>query len=135
LQTIFAFGNFDLQKNKRYGMKDYKKLVVWNDGMRIVELTYSVVKFLPSDERFGLRDQMTRCAVSIVSNIAEGSAYATDKHYSIYIQRALGSVFELSTQVEICKQVFNLNSPTLKDLEEALIEEGKLLNSFLGKLT
>ncbi len=116
-------------------MKNYKDLVVWKNGMRIVELTYSAVKLLPPDERFGLRDQMTRSAVSIVSNIAEGSAYATDKHYSIYIQRAMGSVFELSTQVEVSKKVFNLNSPVLNDLEKALIEEGKMLNSFLDKLT
>jgi len=115
-------------------MKNYKKLAVWNDAMTIVKLTYRVVKLLPSDERFGLSNQMTRCSVSIASNIAEGSAYATDKHYAIYIQRALGSVFELSTQLEISKSVFNLNSPAIRNLEEALIEEGKMLNSFLGKL-
>ena len=116
-------------------MKNYKKLSVWSDGMIIVELTYSVVKFLPADERFGLRNQMTRAAVSIVSNIAEGSALATDKHSGIYIQRAMGSVFELSTQLEVCRNVFKLNDPKVDDLEKKLIDEGKMLNSFLGKLT
>jgi len=116
-------------------MKNYKKLLIWKEGMRIVELTYSVVKFLPSDERFGLRDQMTRAAVSIVSNIAEGSAYATDKHYAIYIQRAMGSAFELSTQLEVCKNVFKIDVSVIKNLEEVLIEEGKMLNSFLATLT
>jgi four helix bundle protein len=116
-------------------MKNYKKLLIWTDAMVIVELTYEVVKFLPADERFGLRNQMTRAAVSIVSNIAEGSAYATDKHYGIYIQRAMGSVFELSTQLEVCRNVFKLNDPKIDDLERKLIEEGKMLNSFLAKLT
>ena len=116
-------------------MKNYKKLSVWREGMIIVKLTYSVVEFLPADERFGLRDQMTRAAVSIVSNIAEGSAYSTDKHYGIYIQRAMGSVFELSTQLEVCRNVFKLNDPKIDDLEMKLIDEGKMLNSFLGKLT
>jgi len=116
-------------------MKNYKNLEVWKEGMQIVQLTYSVVKLLPLDERFGLCDQMTRCAVSTVSNIAEGSAYATDKHYSIYIQRALGSVFELSTQLEVCKRVFNLKDSRLDDLESALIKEGKMLNVFQAKLS
>ena len=89
---------------------------------------------MPSDERFGLRDQMTRAAVSIVSNIAEGSAYETDKHYAIYLQRSLGSVFELSTQVEICKRVFKVDTNHLNDLRKALIDEGKMINSFLRKL-
>jgi four helix bundle protein len=116
-------------------MKNYKKLVVWEEGMIIVELTYSIVKFLPADERFGLRDQMTRTAVSIVSNIAEGSAYATDKHYGMYIRRAMGSVFELSTQLQLCKNIFKLNDSKVDDLEKMLIDEGKMLNSFLAKLT
>ena len=52
-------------------MKDFKKLMIWQLGMDIVDSIYEIIPSLPSDERFGIRSQMTRCAVSIPGNIAE----------------------------------------------------------------
>jgi four helix bundle protein len=55
-------------------MKDFKKLLIWQLGMEIVDSVYGIVPMLPQEERYGLRSQITRSAVSIPSNIAEGSA-------------------------------------------------------------
>lgn len=70
---------------------------MWQKGMDIAEATYILAEDLPSDERFGLRSQMTRAAVSIPLNIAEGSGRGTDKAYKQFLEYALGSAFELET--------------------------------------
>ena len=57
----------------------YEKLKIWQKSMSLVEEIYVVTKEFPQDERFGLTTQMRRCAVSIPSNIAEGSQRNTDK--------------------------------------------------------
>lgn len=51
-------------------MRDFKKLNIWSEGIQIVKEVYLIAKKLPSDEKFGLKSQITRAAVSIPSNIA-----------------------------------------------------------------
>src|ERR1041385_7742311 len=79
-------------------MKDFKKLLIWQLGMDIVDKVYDIVPMLLQEEKFGLRSQMTRSAISIHSNIAEGSAKRSTKEYIRYNEIALGSTFELETQ-------------------------------------
>ena len=78
-------------------MKDFKKLLIWQVGMEIVDKVYDIVPHLPNEEKFGLRSQMTRSATAIPSNIAEGSAKKSEKDYLRYIEYSLGSAFELET--------------------------------------
>jgi four helix bundle protein len=58
-------------------MKSYKELDVWQLALTVVETTYRVARTLPDHERYGLRSQMQRSAVSIPSNIAEGQGRGT----------------------------------------------------------
>jgi four helix bundle protein len=60
-------------------MRNFKKLLIWQLGMEIVDKVYDIVPLLPSEEKFGLRLQMTKSAVSIPSNIAEGSGKRSSK--------------------------------------------------------
>lgn len=53
-------------------MRDFRKLDIWKNGRDIVKIVYEISDQLPNEERFGLRSQITRAAVSIPSNIAEG---------------------------------------------------------------
>ena len=78
----------------------YKNLKIWDLGMKITDEVFSILKDFPSDERFGLISQISRCSVSIPSNIAEGSS-RTDKSFSHFIDISLGSSFELETQLII----------------------------------
>lgn len=87
-------------------MKNYKKLVVWNDAIDLVQEIYSWSKELPADERYGLFSQIRRAAVSIPANIAEGSAATTDKALNRYLGIALGSAFELETHLMIVGRVY-----------------------------
>jgi four helix bundle protein len=80
-------------------MRNFKKLLIWQAGMQIVEMVYEIVPFFPEAEKFGLRFQMTKSAIFIPSNIAEGSAKRSQKDYLRFVEISLASAFELETQV------------------------------------
>jgi four helix bundle protein len=60
-------------------MRNFKQLKVWQNGFQIAVNTFSLVKSFPNEEKFGLSSQLTRAAVSIPSNIAEGSSRTSKK--------------------------------------------------------
>ena len=80
-------------------MHDYFKLEVWNKSRALVKDIYSVTALLPNDETFGLISQMKRSSISIPSNIAEGCGKGSKKQFKYHLEVALGSSFELSTQI------------------------------------
>jgi four helix bundle protein len=82
-------------------MKDFKKLRVWQIGIEIANEAYDFISSFPREEKFGLSMQITRAAVSIPSNIAEGSSRSSNKDYARFIEMAIGSAFELETHVLI----------------------------------
>ncbi|MCX7549355.1 MULTISPECIES: four helix bundle protein [Xanthomarina] len=88
---------------------DHKDLDVWKYAMDLVEVIYAWTHNLPDSEKFGLMSQMRRAAISIPSNIAEGSARKSDKELLQFISIALGSLAELETQVIIAERLQLLN--------------------------
>ena len=80
---------------------NHKDLDVWKFSMDLVELVYQETAKFPKEERYGLTSQMRRAAVSIPSNIAEGSGRKGDKELVQFIAIALGSIAELETQYMI----------------------------------
>jgi four helix bundle protein len=114
-------------------MKNFKQLKVWKQGMGIVKQVYTISRFLPDEERYGLRSQMTRAAVSIPSNIAEGSSRQSDPDYRRFLEISLGSSFELETQLLIVKELeLAPNSPEGSiDRTLAFIEEEQRMISGL----
>lgn len=115
-------------------MKDFKKLLIWQLGMEIVDKVYDVIPSLPPDERYGMRSQMTRCAVSIPGNIAEGSAKSSQKDYSRYCEIALGSAFELETHLLVVEKRKWAAEERISELLLALNKEQKMIASFIDKL-
>src|SRR3982074_3892802 len=77
----------------------YKDLVVWQKGIALAKLIYTITAKFPAEEKFGLVSQMRRAAVSIPSNIAEGQARHTTGEFIQFISHAEGSVAELDTQL------------------------------------
>ncbi|WP_394355073.1 four helix bundle protein [Aquiflexum lacus] len=75
---------------------------------------------LPKDERFGLIGQMNRSAVSIPSNIAEGAGRNTDKDFNNFLGVALGSSFELDTQLVISNKLEYVNDQDFQKTEKEL---------------
>ena len=89
-------------------------------AMELVTRSYKLTAELPESEKFGLRSQMRRAAVSIPSNIAEGAAGRSNQHFAKYLTNAIGSLIELETQFEICLRLNFLHEadcePVLKQL-------------------
>ena len=115
-------------------MKDFKKLLIWQKGMEIAKSTYELSAQLPDNEKFGLRSQITRAAVSVPSNIAEGSAKNSKKEYERYLGIALGSLFELETQVLMIDQLSYGEKQLKMSLLGKIDEEQKMLMSFMKKI-
>lgn len=113
-------------------MRDFKQLKVWQNGMEIVIKTYLLTKELPESERYGLRAQITRAAVSIPSNIAEGSSRESEKDYKRFLEMALGSSFELETQLLILKEIGYSQVEHINVTLEMVHEEQKMLQKFIA---
>lgn len=85
-------------------MRDFRKYDLWIDAIDFVDEIYRAVKGFPESEKFILVSQMTRAAISIPSNIAEGSSRESEKDFGRFITIAQGSAFELETQILISKR-------------------------------
>lgn len=115
-------------------MKNYKELKVWQRGIATVAAVYEVVRQLPREETYGLRSQMTRAAVSIPSNIAEGSSRTSELKYKHFLEIALGSCFELDTQLIVAINTGLVVLPADNPLPDLLVEESKMLHGFISRL-
>jgi four helix bundle protein len=113
---------------------DFKKLKIWQKGMELVKGVYELSAQLPSDERFGLKSQITRAAVSVLSNIAEGSAKRSKKEYVRFLEIALGSLYELETQLLLIDQLGYGEKQLRMSLLTGIDEEQKMLTSFMQKV-
>jgi four helix bundle protein len=112
-------------------IKSYKDLIVWQKGYELVKQVYKITAKLPQSEIFALQSQMRRSAVSIVSNIAEGSSRKTRNDYCQFMHIAYGSTSELETQLFICRDLYNI------DINESILlltEVSKMLRVIINKL-
>ena len=116
-------------------MKNFKGLKIWQKGFDISVKSYKLISSFPKEERYGLSSQITRAAVSIPSNIAEGSSRSSEKDYNRFIEMSLGSTFELETQLLISAAENFGNSEIRNELLKDLDEEQKMLISFMNKLS
>ena len=76
---------------------NFRKLTIWIDGVSFAKEAYQLTKKFPKEERFNLISQMNRAAVSIPSNISEGSAKSSNKHFKIFLETSLGSAYKWET--------------------------------------
>ena len=97
-------------------VRTHRDLDVWKKSIDLVTLIYKYTADYPKNEMYGLTSQIRRCAVSIPSNIAEGSARTTRKDFSHFLAIALGSVAELETQLIISRNLNYLPETVLDEL-------------------
>ena len=109
-------------------MFNFEKLETWQKAIDFADLIYSLTRGFPSDERFGLTNQMRRAAVSIPSNIAEGTARNSRNDYARFLEIATGSLFEAVSQSFVGKRQGLLSEPDFQRLYAAAEEQGKLLS-------
>lgn len=115
-------------------MKDFKKLLIWQKGMELMEETYRLATLLPHEEKYGLRSQLTRAAVSIVLNIAEGSAKASKKEYKYCLETSLGSAFELETVLLVTERLDLMEDKVISKVMSEVLREQRKINGFINKI-
>ena len=115
-------------------MKDFKKLKIWQNGIKIVTEIYKLTEFLPSTEKYGLISQLTRAAVSVPSNIAEGSGRSSEKEYIRFLEFALGSTYEIETQLLIILNLNLVEEQKIEIIMSLISEEQKMISGFINKL-
>jgi four helix bundle protein len=112
---------------------NYKNLKIWQLGLEIANDISDLLLNFPKHEKYDLSSQLSRCSVSMPSNIAEGSA-RTDKSFIHFLDIALGSSFELLTQLLIAKHRKYITNDLYKLLEEKIEEFQKMTMGFQNGL-
>lgn len=115
-------------------MRDFRTLNIWQDGMEMVKEIYGIIDTLPLHEKYGLSSQLSRAAISIPSNIAEGCSRSSQKDFNRFLEIALGSAFELETQILILVDLDLINKNKIKGLNEQLHKLQKQISSLMKKL-
>ncbi len=112
--------------------KGYQKLIVWQRAKELVVLVYKLTSKFPKSEMFGLRSQMTRAAVSVVSNIAEGYSRKSTKDKKRFLEMAIGSLFELESDIVISRELEFITLDDYEILDKKKGEVGYLLNKYFS---
>ena len=99
-------------------MGKFKELRVWNDGIDLAEMIYTITRTGAFSKDFGLCDQIRRAVVSISSNIAEGDERETDRQAVYFFSVAKGSTAEVITQLHIAKRTGYIDLLTLEEIED-----------------
>jgi four helix bundle protein len=113
----------------------FRDLIMWKKSIQLVTHIYKITNTFPKHELFGLVSQIRRAAVSIPSNIAEGSNRRYQKEYSQFLNIAFGSCSELETQLEISYNLSYISQDILKGTLNTLNEIEKMLNASIHTLT
>jgi four helix bundle protein len=110
----------------------HRDLIAWQEAIRLVEIVYRDTAGFPSEETFGLKNQLRRSAVSVPSNIAEGSARNTMGELVQFLGIARGSLAELETQLVVATRLGLLNEAvsSIKQVDRV----GRLLSALLKSL-
>lgn len=116
-------------------MNNYKELEVWKRSIKLAVKMYKLTSILPLEEKFGLVSQLKRCAVSIPSNIAEGSGRKSNKDFAQFLSIAYGSLCELDTQVIISMELGFLKNQDLEEIEKEIGELQKMLFALIAKFS
>jgi four helix bundle protein len=110
-------------------MRNFRELMIWQKTMDIVVCVYELSSSLPRDETYGLKSQLQRAAVSIPSNIAEGCSRNTEPDFKRFLEVAIGSAYELETQLSITENVKLISRSKIEPVLQMLSEEKKCLIS------
>jgi four helix bundle protein len=115
-------------------MRNFKQLVVWQKAMNLTDPVFELHEELPWQLAGELKGQSTRAAISIPSNIAEGSSRRSEKDMHRFMEIALGSAFELETQTLILQRRSWAPQARMAPILQSLEEQQKMLHAFMARL-
>jgi four helix bundle protein len=115
-------------------MFNFEKLDIWQKAIDFADRIYNETRGFPADERFGLTTQMRRAAVSVSSNIAEGSSRTSKSDFSRFTEIAAGSVFEVVSQAFIARRQKFLREDQFQEIYTAAEEQSRMLSGLRKSL-
>jgi four helix bundle protein len=113
---------------------NFRELIVWQKAMDLAVQSYLLTGFFPKEEKYGLITQIQRSAISIASNIAEGCGRITPKDFQHFLSIAMGSSFELETQVILSFRIGYITEIQLNEFEIAVGPVHRMLNGLYDSL-
>ena len=116
-------------------MHRFKELEIWKKSRIFCVKIYSATSAFPSEEKFGLTNQLRRATVSIPSNIAEGSSRQSNKDFARFLEIAIGSAYEIETQLLIAFDLGYINQIKLDELCFNIDRIIKMTSKFRSTLT
>ena len=115
-------------------LSGYQDLIVWQKSMELAKEIYKATNHMPTSERYGLTSQMRRAAVSIPSNIAEGSKRGSRKDFRSFLLNAYGSGAELETQIRLAIELSFNKQEDYASATELLNHVMRMLNKMIKSL-
>jgi four helix bundle protein len=115
-------------------MKNFRELIIWNQGVELAVHAYDLTKQLPREEVYELASQIKRAVVSVPSNIAEGCSRATNKDFIKFLRTSLGSAFELETDLIIADRLKYIKSADVQKFLSALHIEQRQINTYMSTM-
>lgn len=115
-------------------MHQFKELLIWKKSRFFCTEIYLITSTFPSDEKFGITNQLRRASVSIPSNIAEGSSRNSNKDFARFLEIAIGSAYEIETQLLIASDLGFFKQEKLEPLLLQLEEIIKMTSKFRSTL-
>jgi len=107
----------------------YRETIAWQKAVEMVREMYRLVPKLPREEMFGMRSQITRAAVSVPANLAEGWARESAREKSQFLAIAHGSIAEVETLLTICEQVGWFPQSQTPQVRSLLDELGRIMTT------
>lgn len=115
-------------------MHRFKELEIWKKSRKFCTAIYNATADFPTEEKFGLANQLRRASISIPSNIAEGSSRNSQKDFSRFLEIAIGSAYEIETQLLIASDLGFLKHGDLNSLTANIEEIIKMTSRFRATL-
>lgn len=115
-------------------MFNFEKLDAWHEAVGFADLVYKVSAQFPTEERFGLTNQMRRAAVSVSSNLAEGCSRSSKADYARFVGLATGSLFETLSQATIGRNQGFLDQTQYQQLYAAAEKQCRMLSGLRKSL-
>jgi four helix bundle protein len=116
-------------------MHNFRQLNIWKDSMQLAKAVYLLTNNFPNNEKYGLISQINRASISVPSNIAEGSSRSSNKEFRHFLSIALGSLFELETQVVLSQELRYMELEASETLISKIIQLQKMIATFRKALT
>ncbi len=113
----------------------YRKLNVYTKIQKWVLMVYALLKKFPKEEQYALCDQLRRSAISVCSNVAEGSSRSSKREFAHYIEISYGSLMEAQSQLELSQMLGYISDYDIKEIEVHTDEIARMLSGLRSSLT